>query len=127
MPLVSGAATAYENRKAIEQVTLKKDQLEALSRWLERHQRAWGAHITEPSTEPVSIWLDVTQVDGKTEQVALVDVAHGGHYLRLSVGPGIRWAYRSFGGILKTTYARQPIDESDLATLRRLVFGQSTP
>jgi len=125
MPLVSGAATAYENRKAIERVTLKKDQLEALSRWLEQHQRAWGAHITEPSSEPVSIALDLAQVDGKTEQVDVVAAARGGHYLRLSLGPGVRWAYRSFGGILKTRYARQSIEESDLATLRRLLFGES--
>ncbi len=127
MPLMSGAATAYEDGKAIEQVTLKRNQLEALTRWLERHQRAWGAHTAEPSTEPVSIWVDLTKVDGKTEQIAVVAAARGRHYLRLSVGPGIQWAYRSLGGILKTRYAQQSINESDLATLRQLLFGQSTP
>lgn len=125
--LVLGKATAFVNRKEIEHVTLTTDQLKALSRWLEQRQGAWGAHVTEPSTEPVSISMDLIRADGKTDHVDVVTAARGGHYMRLSIGPGIEWAYRSFGGILKTRYAQQSIKERDFAKLGQLLFYRSKP
>ena len=124
--LVSGAVTAYESRKEVQHVTLSTDQLQALSRWLDQRDAAWGAHITEPSSEPVSISLDLTRADGEVDHLAVIAAAHGGYYMRLSIGPGARWAYRSFGGILKTRYAWQSINEPDLAALRQLVFQAKT-
>jgi hypothetical protein len=125
--LVSGQATAYESGKEVQHVTLTTDQLQVLFRWLKQRQGGWGAHITEPSSEPVSISLDLTRADGEVDHLGVIAAARGGHYMRLSVGPGIRWAYRSFGGILKTRYAQQSINESELATLGQVLFRPSTP
>jgi hypothetical protein len=124
---VSGDATAYENHREIQQVALTTNQLQALSRWLEPRQGHWRAHITEPSIEPVYIWLDLTRADGNIDHLGVITAGRGGHYMRLSVGPGIQWAYRSFAGFLKTRYAQQSINENDLLTLRQLLFEPSTP
>lgn len=71
--------------------------------------------------------LNLTRADREIDHLSVINAASGGHYMRLYVGPGIRSAYRSFGGILETRYARQSIKESDLATLRQLLFQPSTP
>ena len=125
--LVSGEATAYESRKEVQHVTLTADQLQALSQWLKQRQGGWGAHITEPSSEPALISLNLTRADGEIDHIGVITKSSGGHYMRLSVGPGVRSAYRSFGGVLKTRYAQQSIKESDLATLRQLLFQPRTP
>src|SRR4029077_5604498 len=97
-------------------------QPQAFSGWPKQRQGGWGAHITEPSSEPVSISLDLTRAGGEVDHLGVIAAGRGGHYMRLSVGPGIRWAYRSFRGIVKTRYARQSINDSDLATLRQVLF-----
>jgi len=125
--LISGAASAYESREEVQHVVLRAEQLSALSRWLEERRGRWGAHLTEPSAEPLSISLDLTRADGKIDHIAVVAAVRGGHYMRLSIGPGIDWAYRSVGGILKTRYAQQPISEADFAKLRELLFHPGTP
>jgi hypothetical protein len=125
--IISGNATASENRKDVAHVILARNQLSALSRWLEQRQRAWGAHITEPSTEPVAISIELTRADGKINHIDVVTAARGGHYMRLSIGPGIEWAYRSFGGIVKTRYAQQSINDADFAKLDQLLFHPASP
>jgi hypothetical protein len=125
--LVSGTAAAYQSREEVQHVVLKAEQLNTLSQWLGQHESKWGAHPTEPSSEPLSISLDLTRADGKIDHIAIVAAARGGHYMRLSIGPGVEWAYRSVGGILKTRYAQQPMSERDFAHLRELLFHPSTP
>jgi hypothetical protein len=123
---VSGNAAAYESRREVQRVVLKPGQLNALSQWLEHRQLKWGAHPTEPSTEPVLISLDLTRADGKTDYIEVIAAARGGRYMRLSIGPGTEWAYRSVGGILKTRYAQQPIGESEFTKLYELLFQPPT-
>ena len=121
-PLVAGKATAFERRKAVAHVTLTADQLNALSRWLERRQRTWSAHITEPSSEPVAMSMDLARADGKVDYIDVISAPRGGYYMRLAIGPGIQWAYRSFAGVVRTRYAQQSISEADFAKLGQVLF-----
>lgn len=122
--LLSGEATEYENCQELLHVALTTDQLQALSGWLKQRRGDWGAQVTEPSSEPVLISLDLTRADGEVDHLGVITAARGGHHVRLSIGPGVRWAYRTFGGILKTRYAWQSINDGAFGKQRPILAHQ---
>jgi hypothetical protein len=120
---VSGAATAYNDRQQVQQIALDSEQLEVLSSWFEQRHRKWHPQLTESSTEPLALSIDLNRNDGTIDHLEIVASRRGGYYARLSIGPGIHWAYRSIFGILKTRYAVLTIDDHEVTLLSQVLFG----
>lgn len=110
-PLISGDVTGSTE--------LSPQQLQALSQWLEQHRSGWQGMITEASIEPIQLAISLRHSDGAVTSMFIIAQANGGHYLRLT-GPG-QWAYRSFGGILRSWAATRTLSEPELTQLETAV------
>jgi hypothetical protein len=113
-PLVSGSVITTENKDRISQ-DLTSGQLQSLSQWLDQHRSGWQGMVTPASSEPRRLEIRLKHSDGSTTSVCVIDRAGGGHYVRLT-GPGT-WAYRSWGGIVKSWAAVRPLSDLDLVAL----------
>jgi hypothetical protein len=67
--------------------------------------------------------LSLKHADGKHTFVSVIVQANGDRYLRLTSSD--KWAYRSLGGIFKSSAAALPISDQDFTTLRNLLYGKS--
>jgi hypothetical protein len=107
-PLASGEVSGHTE--------LSSQQLQVLSQWLEHHRSGWQGMITEaPIGEPVELTVSLTHSDGAVTSIIVIARPSGAHYVRLT-GPG-QWAYRSFGGILKSWAAIRALSDPELAEL----------
>jgi hypothetical protein len=113
---VSGIARSYTD--------LSSEQIQALSRWLEQHRSGWRGMLTEASSEPIQLQVNLKHRDGAITSVCVIARAGGGQSLRLT-GPGT-WAYRSFAGIFKSWAATRPLSDQELSVLQKMV-GASFP
>lgn len=121
-PLVSGQAVTFENQREVRQTELSPFQLQALFHWLERNRSGWQGAAADASPEPRQLQLTLTHSDGKITSISVFDRPDGSHYLRL-VGPD-RWAYKTFGGLLKSAAAARALSEKDLNMLQKLLRSQ---
>lgn len=128
-PLLSGQADFYgDDHREIEQRVLTPGELRELTHWMEQHRGGWGPIITEPVALPTGPYFNVRveRTDGET--ASLLVVGGGGHYrATLDIGPGVRWAYTSSAGILKTRQAVRAISDDDVASLRKLLRNDQGP
>lgn len=120
-PLTSGDASRSVSRQESGHTGLSSEQLQALSHWLEHHRSGWQGMISEASGEPIQLQVNLKHSDGGITSLCVIVQANGGHYLRLT-GPG-KWAYRSFGGIVKSWAATRPLSDPELAELETAVSG----
>jgi hypothetical protein len=118
-PLMSVDVDKFENRQNTGHTDLSRDQLQALSHWLEQHRSGWQGMITPGSSEPVQLGVNLRHSDGSATSLCVIARAGGGYYLRVS-GPG-KWAYQSLGGIFKSWAATRPISDQELAALQNLI------
>lgn len=124
-PFVSGDATRIGPRDVPLHQVLNASQLGAVSSWLEARREKWNAQITEPSSEPILASLRLVRGDGETVDLSLVHSLKGDDYLRVWLGPGLRWAYQSV--LINTRYAQQPVDESAEKALLSICFNSAIP
>ena len=122
-PLISGDVSTFGNRQETGPTDISPDQLQTLARWLEEHRSGWDGMVTPATSEPVELRVNLKHSGGSTTTISVIARASGGHYLRLT-GPGT-WAYRSFGGILKSWAATRPLSDQDLAWLRNIASARS--
>jgi hypothetical protein len=80
--------------------------------------------ITEASIEPIQLAVSLRHSDGGVTSISVIAQAKGGHYLRLT-GPG-QWAYRSFGGIVKSWAATRSLSDPELAQFETVVGASHT-
>ena len=124
-PFVSGDATQLVPKDLPLHQVLSAAQLGAVSSWLEARKAAWNAQITESTTEPIRASLHLIRGDGETVDLSVVHSLKGDDYLRVWLGPGLRWAYRS--ALINTRYAQQPMDESAVEALLDICFKPPHP
>jgi hypothetical protein len=118
-PVIAGDVSRIVSRQESGHVELSSEQLQALSRWLEQHRSGWQGMITEASSEPAQLGVNLRHSDGTVTSVYVIARLTGGHYLRLT-GPG-KWAYRSMGGVFKSWAATRELSDQELAALERIV------
>lgn len=118
-PFVSGDVSTFVNRRETSRMDLSSKQLQGLDDWLEGHRSGWDGMVTEATSEPVQLHLNLKQRDGGVTSISIITRANGGRYLRVT-GPG-KWAYESFHGLLKFWAATQTLSEQDWAALEKLV------
>ena len=119
LPLISGDVSTLEDRQITRREDLSPTQLQALSHWLEQHRSGWGGMSVPPTNEPIQLEVILKHSDGGVTSMCVIARAGGGRYLRLN-GPGT-WAYRSFGGIVKSWAATRPLTDEELAALLLIV------
>jgi hypothetical protein len=117
-PLLAGDVVSYENGREIGHRTLSPEPLEQVNHWLEKHRSGWQGMLTEATTEPISLRVDLNHGDGRVTSLTFV-VHNGVRYLRLT-GPGT-WAYRSFAGLFKFWAATRSLSARELGELKQTV------
>ena len=118
-PLISGDVSHFANRQEVSRTALSSKQLQGLADWLEHHQSGWDGMLTEATSEPVELRVNLTHSDATVTSICVIARVAGGHYLRLT-GPG-KWAYESFLGLWKSWAATRSLSAQDLAALEGLV------
>jgi hypothetical protein len=119
LPVISGDVSTFENRQSTSHTDLSQKQLQALSHWFEQNRSGWRGMITPATSEPVQFRVNLRHSDGGITSMSVIVRAGGGRYLRLAE-PGT-WAYRSFGGILKSWAATRPLSDQELSLLLKVV------
>jgi hypothetical protein len=118
-PFVSGDVSTFVNRRETSRMDLSPQQLQGLDDWLEHHRSGWNGMVTEATSEPVQLHLNLKHRDGGVTSISVIARANGGRYLCVT-GSG-KWAYESFLGFWKSRAATRSLSDQDLATLENLV------
>jgi hypothetical protein len=125
LPLISGEVATLEARHETSRKELSQTQLQALSHWLGLHKSGWHGMVTEATSEPAVLRISLKDANGRTGSIAVLQNAHGGHYLRF-VSSSEKWSYRSFGGLFKS-WATHALSAEELNQLLHAVSIPEMP
>jgi hypothetical protein len=123
-PLVSGDVATLEDRHETSRRELSQPQVQALSRWLDRHKSGWHGMITESSSEPRCLQFLLKDADGKLGSIEVVAGVHG-DYLQFH-SSSEQWSYRSLGGLFKSWAGTRALSLEELNQLEQAVGLSST-
>jgi hypothetical protein len=123
--VVAGDVATLQDRHETSRRELSQPQVQALSRWLDRHKSGWQGMITESSSEPRCLRFSLKDGDGKLGSIEVVAGVHG-DYLQFRTSSE-KWSYRSFGGLFKSWAATRALSPEELDQLEQAVGLSSTP
>lgn len=118
-PFVSGDIVQLANRQESGHGELSGDQLQQMFLWLKQHRAGWQGLMTEETNEPIELSMKLKRRQGGATGLVVVQRRDGSHYLRL-YGPG-KWAYQTFGGLVKYRVAIRPLSADELVALEKIV------
>lgn len=124
-PLVSGQVATFQDRHETRRTPLSQAELQALSQWLEMHRHGWHGMLTEATSEPPVLAIDLKDANGRTGSITVVAGLHG-NYLHF-VSSSEKWSYRSFGGFVRAWAGNRELRPDDLLQLQRAVGLRATP
>jgi len=119
IPLVSGDVTTFESGQEKSHKELSRAQLQMLSHWFDRHRSEWHGMTTEASNEPIPLQLKLKDNDGKIASIGVIAQSDGSHYLRF--GSSGKWAFKAYGGLVKSSAATRPLSDKEFVALQKIL------
>ncbi len=117
--LASGDVAQFESGRESSARALSRGHLQALTLWLGLHRAAWRGMSTPASNEQRLLRLNLKDTNGNSVSIDVIARADGGFYMRLISAH--TWSYKSFGGLVKSAAAVQPLTDNDLALLKEII------